>query len=127
MFFRVLKNPPFEPPKLKPVITTLVLFAGTVRSDGKTNELNLPKNSDGANLQLNLESQDYKLNQAEIIDADSKTIWRNGKIKAKKAKVNTFVPSKNLTKGDYLIKPYGQNHAKQGEYVADYQFRVNLK
>lgn len=110
-----------------PVITTLALFTGGVRSDGKTNELNLPKNSGGANLQLNLESQDYKTYRAEIVDQNGKIIYRSGKLSANKSKVNAFVPAQNLKRGDYIIKLYGKNVQNQDESVADFQFRVNQK
>ena len=110
-----------------PVVTTLALFTGGVRSDGKTNELNLPKNSGGANLQLNLESQDYKTYRAEIVDQNGKIIYRSGKLSANKSKVNAFVPAQNLKRGDYIIKLYGKNANNQDESVADFQFRVNQK
>lgn len=111
----------------KSVISTLALFAGGVRSEGKNNELNLPKNSLGANLQLNLESQDYKIYRAEILDQNGNIIYRSGKISAKKSKINAFVPTKNLKKGDYVVKVYGKNSNGEDESVADYQFRVNQK
>ncbi|HRH41042.1 MAG TPA: hypothetical protein PKY82_05310 [Pyrinomonadaceae bacterium] len=110
-----------------PVITTLALFTGGVRSEGKTNELNLPKNSGGANLQLNLESQDYKIYRAEIVDQNGKIIYQSGKLSANKSKVNAFVPVQNLKRGDYIIKLYGKNANNQDESVADFQFRVNQK
>lgn len=110
-----------------PVITTLALFTGGVRSEGKTNELNLPKNSGGANLQLNLESQDYKIYRAEIMDQNGKIIYRSGNLSANKSRVNAFVPAQNLKRGDYIIKLFGKNTNNQDESVADFQFRVNQK
>ncbi|MEK7725345.1 MAG: hypothetical protein AAB336_13415 [Acidobacteriota bacterium] len=109
------------------LITTLALFTGGVRSDGKTNELNLPKNSGGANLELNLESQDYKTYRAEIVDQNGKVIYRSGKLTAKNSKINAFVSAKNLTKGDFIVKVYGKNAKNEDESVADYQFRVSQK
>jgi hypothetical protein len=111
----------------KPIISTLALFAGGVRGEGKNNELNLSKNSVGANLQLNLESQDYKIYRAEILDQNGKVIYRSGKVAAKKSKINAFIPTKNLKRGDYVVKVYGKNSNGEDESVADYQFRVNQK
>ncbi|MCU0237890.1 MAG: hypothetical protein MUC29_00480 [Pyrinomonadaceae bacterium] len=113
--------------KAKPTISTLALFVGSVRGDGKTNNLNLPKNSGGANLQLNLENQDYKIYRTEIIDQNGNVIYRSGKMSAKKSRLNTFVPANKLKRGDYIVKVYGKNPQGEDESVADYQFRVNQK
>lgn len=121
-----------EPPKKsvemeKPVITTLALFAGNVRSSGKTNELNLPKNSGGTNLQLNFENADYKNYRAEIVNQNGQVIYRSGNSAAKGNKTNVFVPAKVLKRGDYIVKLYGKKADGNEESVADYQFRVNDK
>lgn len=105
----------------------LALFAGTVRSEGKTNELNLPKNAQGANFQLNLESQDYQTYRAEIIDQNGNVIYRSGKLRAKNSKIYTTIPAKNLKRGDYILKLYGFNPQNEEESAADFQFRVNQK
>lgn len=120
------KEKPIQSPS-NPVVVTLALFAGGVRGEGKTNELNLSKDSSGANLQLNLESQDYKTYRAEIIDQNGNVIYRSGKLTAKSSKINTFVSAKNLKRGDYIVKVYGKNAQNQDESVADFQFRVNQK
>ncbi len=103
----------------------LALFAGTLRSEGVTNELKLLKNASGATLQLNLERVDYKNYQAVLTDADGNIVYQKSKLKAGKSKINLFIPSKNLTKGDYLIKLYGKNDLGENESAADFQFRVN--
>lgn len=103
----------------------LALFAGTLRSAGETNELNLPKNAKGANLQLNLESVDYKNYQAALTDAGGNVIYQKSNLKPKKSQINFFIPSKNLNKGDYIIKLYGKNDSGKNESAADFQFRVN--
>lgn len=107
------------------VVTTLALFAGGVRSDGKTNELNLPKNSGGANLQMNLESQDYKIYRAEIVDQNGNIVYRSVNLSAQKSKVNFFVAPQKLKRGDYIVRLYGKNEQNRDESVADFQFRVN--
>lgn len=116
-----------EKPKETVVNPVLALFAGGVRSDGKTNELNLPKSSQGASLVLNLESQDYQTYRAEIVDQNGNVIYRSGKLKPRNSRVFAFVPSKNLKRGDYLLKLYGFNPSGEEESAADFQFRVNLK
>lgn len=123
-------NPTPTPKKAdtnSPIVTTLALFAGGVRSDGKTNELNLSKETTGANLQLNLESQDYKVYRAEIVDQNGNVIYRSGRLSANNSKITTFVSAKNLKRGDYIVKVYGKNAKNEDESVADYQFRVNQK
>jgi len=120
------KKPKEQPKEIAPN-PVLALFAGGVRSDGKTNELNLPKTSKGANLLLNLEAQDYQIYRTEIVDENGNVIYRSGKLRARNSKINTFVPSKNLKRGDYLVKLYGFNSQNEEESVADFQFRVNRK
>ncbi len=111
----------------KPVIATIALFAGTVRSEGKMVELNLTKDTKGANFQLDLESSDYQTYRAEIVDADGGVIYRSGKIPARKSKLNAYFPTAKLKKGDYFVKLYGFNSKGEEESAADFQFRVNQK
>lgn len=112
-------------PKPTPTVKTsvpnpvLALFAGTLRSGGKNNVLNLPENAKGAILQLNPETVDYRIYQARLTDADGNVIFRQDNLKVKNSKINLFVPAENLRKGDYIIKLYGENKS-----VADFQFRV---
>lgn len=116
-----------EVPPVKSVVVTLALFTGTTRSEGKAGELNLPKAAKGANLQLKLESQDYKTYRADIINADGKIIYQSGRLNPRHATVGLFAPARNLLAGDYLIKLYGFNSTAQEESAADYQFRVVRK
>ena len=103
----------------------LALFSGTVRSGGKNNVLNLPKEAKAATLQLNLQSNDYKIYSAQLTDADGNVIFQNGKLNARKSKINFTIPAGNLKRGDYIIKLSGKNDAGENESVADFQFRVN--
>jgi hypothetical protein len=105
----------------------LALFAGGVRAEGKMPALNLPETATGANLQLNLESQDYKNYQVEIVDPDGNLIFRNNKLGAKNKKLNLFVPAPKLSAGEYLVKLSALNSQNETESVADYPFRVNRK
>lgn len=105
----------------------LALFAGTVRAEGKIAELNLPKDASGANLQLNLESQDYKIYLVEILNPDGSAVFQSRKLKANNSKINLFVPAAKLARGDYVIKLSALNPQKEIESVADYAFRVNRK
>ncbi len=116
------KKTPIETISQNPV---LALFAGTLRTDGEINELNLPKNASGATFRLNLKTVDYKIFQAEITDGNGKIIYRSGNLKPQKSALNLFVPAKNLGKGDYRINLYGKNSAGKNESAADFQFRVN--
>ena len=113
-----------KPATVNPV---LALFAGTVRSEGKTKELNLPKNAGNVLLQLNLESQDYKIYQAEIVSADGEVLAKSERLTPKKSKINFSVPAAKLARGDYIVKLSALNQKNENESVADYTFRVNRK
>lgn len=115
-----------EPPP-RPMVASLALFTGGVRSSGATSELNISKDVTGVNLQLNLESQDYKVYRAEIVDQDGKVVYRSGNINSRSTKINTFVPAARLPHGDYIVKVYGKNAENKDESAADFTFRVNRK
>lgn len=118
-------NLPNQPSK--PITPILALFAGGVRGEGKMPELNLPKNASGANLQLNLESQDYKIYSIEIVNPDGNSIFKTGKLKARNSKINFLVPAQKLPVGEYIVKLFALNPKGETESVADYSFRVNRK
>lgn len=105
----------------------LALFTGAVRGEGKTPELNLPQGASGASLRLHLESTDYKLYRAEVVDPDGKRVFRSNNLKAKNSVINLYVPARSLGRGDYLIKLSGLNPQNETESVADYVIRVNRK
>ena len=109
------------------VAPILALFVGGVRSEGKMPELNLPKTASGANLQLNLESADYKIYSIEIINPDGNPIFKKGKLKARNSKINFFVPVQKLPVGEYIVKLSAFNPQGETESIADYSFRVNRK
>jgi hypothetical protein len=109
------------------IMPVLALFAGTVRSGGKMSELNLPENARGANLQLNLESRNYKIYRVEIVDADGNPVLKNNNLKAQNSKINLFVPAAKLRRGDYIVRLSALNPQNETESVADYTFRVNRK
>lgn len=118
-------QPPKTPPKEISVQNpVLALFAGTLRSEGKTNVLKLPKDSKGAVLQLNLESVNYKIYQAEITDAEGNSVYRKNNLKTKKNRISLFVPANKIKRGDYLIRLSGKNDS-DNESVADFQFRLS--
>lgn len=105
----------------------LALFAGTVRAEGKMSELNLPKSAAGANLQLNLESDDYQIYRVEIVAANGNLVFRNNNLKTRNSKISLFVPAAKLQGGDYLVRLSALNPRNETESVADYPFRVNRK
>ncbi len=127
-------SPTSAPPKVPETTTptpkvapnpVLALFAGTLRSDGRLNELDLPKNSNGATFQLNLKAADYKHFQANVTDGNGNVVFRSGILRPQRSTLNLVVPAKNLPKGDYRINLYGKNVAGENESAADFQFRVN--
>jgi len=109
------------------ITPVLALFAGTVRSNGKMSELNLPKNAAGASLQLNLESNIYKIYMVEIVDADGNLVLKNNNLKARNSKINLFIPAAKLRRGDFIVRLSALNPQNENESVADYTFRVNRK
>lgn len=102
----------------------LALFAGTVRSGGKNNVLNLPENADGAVLQLNLENVDYKSYNAQLSDENGNIVFQRSNLPPKKSRLNFYVPAQKLKRGDYIIKIFGKNDSDEPESAADFQFRV---
>lgn len=116
-----------ESPKVNKIAINpvLALFAGTVRSNGKIKEVDLPENSNNIYLQLNLENRDYKFYRAEIVDQEGKEIFTTGKLSPRALRLSASVPTKKLKKGDFLVKVYGINDENQEESAADFQFRVN--
>lgn len=121
------KNSDTQKEKAIQVNPVIALFAGTVRSEGKTRELNLPKAANNVLLQLNLESTDYKIYLAEIVTADGETILKSKNLKARNSKINFTVPAAKLRRGDYIVKLSALNPQNENESVADYIFRVNRK
>ena len=121
------QNPNAQQQTKTGITPILALFTGTVRAEGKTPELNLPEDAPGANLQLNLESQDYKIYRVEIVDSDGTRVFQKNKLKAKHSKINLFVPAKKLARGDYLVRVSALNPQNENESVADYTFRVSRK
>lgn len=102
----------------------LALFAGTVRGEGKIKEIKLSNNSNALSLNLNLESQDYKIYRAEVVDQDGNAVFKSGNILARRSKLSTFIPTSKLKTGDYLVKVYGIDAENEEESAADFQFRV---
>lgn len=109
------------------ITPVLALFSGIVRSNGKMSELTLPKNASGANLQLNLKDNIYKIYMVEIVDADGNLIFKNNNLKAKNSKINLFVPAAKLRRGDFMVRLSALNAQNENESVADYTFRINRK
>ncbi len=105
----------------------LALFAGGVRGEGKTPELNLPQGAPGANLRLHLESQDYKVYRALVVDPDGTRVFRSGNLTARNSFINLYVPARSLVRGDYLVKLSGVNPQGEPESLAEYALRVSRK
>lgn len=124
---RNLNSQPKEERNAPIVNPVFALVAGTVRSEGKTQQLSLPKNAGTVSLLLNLESTDYKIYSAEIVDADGNIVYSNNNLKAKNSKINFSVSAAKLTRGDYVVKLSARNSNNETESVADYAFRVNRK
>lgn len=121
----VTTKTPIPPRTVNPPNPVIALFPGLVRSGGKLNELSLADGAKGATLRLNLESVDYKVYEARLSDASGNVIYQKEDLTTARSKVSVFVSSRNLKKGDYILKLYGKNAAGENESVADYQFRVN--
>lgn len=109
------------------VVPILALFAGSVRGEGKMPELTLSNATPKVYLLLNLESKDYKIYRAEIVDADGRPIFSNNKIQSGNSKLTLAVPAEKLRRGDYIVKLSGVNPSGETESVADYSFRVKRK
>ena len=121
------KNQNTRKPPTNGLTPVLALFAGGVRGEGSTPELNLPQDARGAILQLHLERLDYKIYRAEIVDPDGNQIFRSNNLRAKNSRINLFVPAIKLARGDYLIRLSALNAQNENESIADYALRVNRK
>jgi hypothetical protein len=109
------------------VVPVLALLAGAVRAEGKLPELNLPKGASGANLELALKGESYKMYRAQIVDADGNPVFQSNHLKARNSTLRLFVPAVKLTEGDYMVKLSALNQQNESEPVADYPFRVIRK
>ncbi|MEZ5344175.1 MAG: hypothetical protein R2681_01350 [Pyrinomonadaceae bacterium] len=116
---------PILPGTVNPPSPVIALIPGLVRSDGKISELKLPAGARGATLSLDLQRVDYEIYLARLTDANGNLIYQKGNLKVRGAKVNVFITSNNLKKGDYILRLYGRNTDGENESAADYQFRVN--
>lgn len=109
------------------VVPVLALAAGTVRGGGVTPVLNLPHGAPGARLRLGLESQDYQIYYAEIVNPEGARVFQSSNLKARNSTVSIFVPASKLSPGDYLVKLSALNRQNEPESVADYALRVTRK
>lgn len=121
-------RPPEKSPETpRTSVPVLALFAGSVRSGGNMAQLDLPKAASGARLQLNVESSDYKLYRAEVIDPDGRVVFRTANISANSKKVEFFVAATRLKNSEYSIRLLGVNRNNTIDSFADYSFRVVKK
>lgn len=109
------------------VVPVLALVAGAVRGGGVTPVLNLTQGTPGARLRLRLESQDYRIYRAAIVNPEGARVFRSGDLTAKGSTVSLFVPAGKLSPGDYLVKLSALNRQNEPESVADYALRVTRK
>jgi hypothetical protein len=109
------------------VVPVLALFAGAVRGEGATPVLNLPQGAQGARLRLRLESQDYQIYYAEIVNPEGVRVFQSSNLKARNSTVNIFVPASKLSSDDYLVKLSALNQQNELESVADYALRITRK
>jgi hypothetical protein len=122
-------NKPPDPPKTRGGVV-LALYAGTVRSEGKTRSVTFRKDSgvDAVFLMLYLDGRDYQTYRADVVDQDGNVVYRSGMLKKGVKSIRGFsVPAQNLPNGDYMVRLSGIRPDGQSESAADYQFRVNRK
>jgi cell division protein FtsB len=121
--------PPAVTPKssLPPVVASLVLLPG-VRDPGEANRLSLPPDAATVRLQARLENDSHRSYRAVLRTADGAEVWRQSGLKARPVgggrAVSLSVPSRLLSKRDYVLSLSGLGARGEPEEVERYSFRV---
>lgn len=119
--------PPTSKASERILTPTIALSAGVVRSGGPIARLVLPKNAMRAQINLRLESVDYKIYSAEIVDQNGGVIFGSQGLSPRGKSIVLLPSATALKSGDYIVKLRGKNVKGQDEAVEDYQFRVEEK
>jgi anti-sigma factor RsiW len=116
-----------EPPqKTTPILASLMLFPGGLRSGG-VKELTLAPGMSGVEIQLVLRSADYPSYRVIIRSPGNKETQRTG-LKASSGKVLSLkLSAAELPPGDYAVGVSGVAPSGAVESVSDYVFHVSRK
>jgi anti-sigma factor RsiW len=107
-----------------PVMATVFLYAGSLRSGGGPEEVKIPTGASQLPLGLVLETADYGSYDVVIEDAQKKEVLRKNGLRLRAGKTLFLkVPTGHLTPGIYSVEVSGV--APSGaQHVRTYQFRV---
>lgn len=108
-------------------VLALTLPAGTTRSTGSSNSIQLHPETSELQLNLNLRDTNYSSYRATLTHADRGEItYRRGlrpQVTRRGAVLSLRLPAKQLIAGDYIVSVHGIT-ASGSEPVDDYTFRV---
>ncbi|MGB7926470.1 MAG: hypothetical protein WCF57_24745 [Pyrinomonadaceae bacterium] len=106
----------------------VTLTPGVVRDAGEMKRVAIPSTADGAQLRLELATDDYQSYRAALQTDAGREIFARDSLKSETTGDGKFVvlslPSKLLTDGDYQVKLKGATAGGGLEEIGSYYFRV---
>lgn len=112
-------------------VYAVTLTPGLVRESGEMKKIALPAEADTLRLRLELSDVEHGAYKAELRTAEGGALYTSDLLQSQAtgatAVVETDVPSKLLTTGDFKLKLYGHDTGGGGEVVATYPFRINVR
>lgn len=112
------------PPPTQPTVATLVLIGGMTRGEGVGAVLELDPEVTVVQIELTLESTDYRQYRASLFDENGRQLWRSGVIRPRGTAVTIGIPGSLFSAGDYRIKLEGLA-GSQFISVDNYVFQVH--
>lgn len=108
-----------------PIMATLFLYAGSLRSGGRPEEVRIPPGTSQLPLGLVLETTDYGSYNVVIKDAQKKEVFGKPGLRLRPGKTLFIrVPTTQLTPGNYTVDVSGVAPSGATEHLRTYQFRV---
>lgn len=112
------------PPPKQPSVATLVLVGGMTRGEGVGAVLELDPEVTVVQIELTLESTDYRQYRASLFDENGRQMWRSGVMRPRGTAVTIGIPGVLFSAGDYRIKLEGLA-GSQYISVDNYVFQVH--
>lgn len=108
-----------------PIMATLFLYAGSLRSGGGPEEVKIPPGSSRLPLGIVLETADYRSYNVVIKDEQKKEVFGKNGLSLRGGKTLLLkVPTSQLTPGNYAVDVSGVAPSGATEHLRTYQFRV---
>jgi hypothetical protein len=108
-----------------PTMATLFLYAGSLRSGGRPEEVKISSGASQLPLGLVLETADYRSYNVRIKDAQNKEVLAKDGLSLRSGKTLFLkVPKTKLTPGNYSVDVSGIAPSGTAVHLRTYQFRV---